>query len=75
MVNSSAYARINGSAVHLQSGRLGEFLVSIYASLFDKRASGVGVALESLVGKNARTALGMFVDTIASPHCPEEPIR
>ena len=44
--------------------------MSIYVSLFDKRAASIGAALESLAGKNARSALGMFADIIASPHVP-----
>jgi hypothetical protein len=48
--------------------------MSIYASLFDKRATKIGGALESLAGKNARNALGMFADIIASPHIPTNQI-
>ncbi len=64
----------SGAQVVYKSGRLGEFLMSIYASLFDKRASSIGAALESLAGKNARNALGMFADIIASPHVPTSQI-
>jgi hypothetical protein len=64
----------SGAQVVYKSGRLGEFLMSIYASLFDKRASSIGAALESLAGKNARSALGMFADIIASPHVPTSQI-
>jgi hypothetical protein len=64
----------SGAQVTYKSGRLGEFLMSIYASLFDKRAASIGAALESLVGKNARSALGMFADIIASPHVPTNQI-
>jgi hypothetical protein len=48
--------------------------MSIYASLFDKRAANIGAALESLAGKNARSAPGMFADIIASPHVPTNQI-
>jgi hypothetical protein len=64
----------SGAQVTYKSGRLGEFLMSIYASLFDKRAASIGAALESLAGKNARSALGMFADIIASPHIPTNQI-
>jgi GTPase SAR1 family protein len=64
----------SGAQVIYKSGRLGEFLMSIYASLFDRRAASIGAALESLAGKNARNALGMFADIIASPHVPTSQI-
>ncbi len=64
----------SGAKVTYKSGRLGEFLMSIYASLFDNRAASIGAALESLAGKNARSALGMFADIIASPHVPTSQI-
>jgi GTPase SAR1 family protein len=64
----------SGAQVTYKSGRLGEFLMSIYASLFDRRAASIGAALESLAGKNARSALGMFADIIASPHVPTNQI-
>jgi GTPase SAR1 family protein len=64
----------SGATVTYDSGRLGEFLMSIYASLFDKRAANIGAALESLTARNARSALGMFADIIASPHIPTNQI-
>lgn len=64
----------SGAQVVYQSNRLGEFLMSIYASLFDRKASQIGAALESLAAKNARNALGMFADIIASPHIPTNQI-
>jgi hypothetical protein len=64
----------SGAQVIYQANRLGEFLMSIYASLFDRRASQIGAALESLAAKNARSALGMFADIIASPHIPTNQI-
>jgi len=60
----------SGAQVVYQSNRLGQYMMSIYASLFDRRASQMGAALESLAAKNARSALGMFADIIASPHIP-----
>jgi hypothetical protein len=48
--------------------------MSIYASLFDRRAANIGAALESLAAHNARSALGMFADIIASPHIPTSQI-
>jgi len=64
----------SGAQVTYPSGRLGEFLMSIYASLFDRRGKNIGAALESLAGKNARSALAMFADIIASPHVPTSQI-
>jgi GTPase SAR1 family protein len=64
----------SGAIVTYESGRLGEFLMSIYASLFDRRAANIGAALESLTARNARSALGMFADIIASPHIPTSQI-
>jgi GTPase SAR1 family protein len=64
----------SGAIVTYESGRLGEFLMSIYASLFDRRAANIGAALESLAAHNARSALGMFADIIASPHIPTSQI-
>ena len=60
----------SGAQVVYQSNRLGQYMMSIYASLFDRRASQMGAAIESLAAKNARSALGMFADIIASPHIP-----
>jgi hypothetical protein len=64
------FKRESGAQVVYQSNRLGQYMMSIYASLFDRRASQMGAALESLAAKNARSALGMFADIIASPHIP-----
>jgi hypothetical protein len=64
----------SGAQVTYDSSRLGEFLMSIYASLFDKRAANIGAALESLAARNARSALGMFAHIIASPHVPTNQI-
>jgi hypothetical protein len=46
--------------------------VSIYLSLFNR--STIGGALEALVAKDVRRALGMFADIIASPHIPTSEI-
>jgi hypothetical protein len=64
----------SGATVMYDSSRLGEFLMSIYVSLFDRRAANVGAALESLAARNARSALRMFADIIASPHVPTSQI-
>ena len=64
----------SGATVSYDSSRLGEFLMSIYISLFDRRAANIGAALESLAARNARSALGMFADIIASPHVPTSQI-
>jgi GTPase SAR1 family protein len=68
------YALESGAKVTYSSTRLGEFLMSIYLSLFEKRGSNIGAALESLVARNVRRALGMFADIIASPHIPTSQI-
>jgi hypothetical protein len=44
--------------------------MSIYLSLFDDRSVKVAAALEALVAKDVRRALGMFGDIIVSPHIP-----
>jgi hypothetical protein len=64
----------SGAQVKYDSSRLGEFLMSIHATLFDRRGASVGAALESLAARNARNALGMFADIIASPHVPTSQI-
>ncbi|MGA7453679.1 MAG: hypothetical protein WBW73_21200, partial [Rhodoplanes sp.] len=64
----------SGATITYDSARLGEFLTSIYVSLFDRKAANIGAALESLTARNARSALGMFADIIASPHIPTSQI-
>ena len=64
----------SGAQVTYDSAKLGEYLMSIHASLFDRRNSSTGAALESLTARNARSALGMFADIIASPHVPTSQI-
>src|ERR1051325_4283015 len=64
----------SGAQVTYDSAKLGEYLMSIHASLFDRRNSSTGAALESLSARNARSALGMFADIIASPHVPTSQI-
>lgn len=64
----------SGIRVSYSSNNLKEFLTSINSSLFEKRGSHVGAALESLVARNARRALGMFGDIISSPHIPTSQI-
>jgi hypothetical protein len=44
--------------------------MTIYLSLFDQRTLKVASALEALVAKNVRRALGMFADILVSPHIP-----
>jgi hypothetical protein len=48
--------------------------MSIYLSFFDRRTTQIGATIESLVAKDARSALGMFADIIASPHIPTSQI-
>jgi hypothetical protein len=64
----------SGAQVTYASNRLGEFLMSIYLSLFDRRTAHIGATFEALVAKDARSALGMFADIIASPHIPTSQI-
>jgi GTPase SAR1 family protein len=63
-----------GVTVTYDSERLGSFLMSIQEALFDRRTGSIGAALESLSARNARSALGMFADIIASPHIPTNQI-
>jgi len=65
----------SGATVTYGSDRLSEFLMSIYASLFDRRAANIGSALESLTARNARSALGMFADIIAVAAHPDQSDR
>jgi GTPase SAR1 family protein len=60
------YTLKTGQRIKYESSRLGEFLMSIYISLFDSR--DVASMLEALVAKNVRRALGMFSAIIISPH-------
>ncbi len=64
----------SGAQITYDTSRLDSFLTSIHASLFDKRVSTIGAALESLAARNARNALGMFADIISSPHVPTSQI-
>src|SRR5262249_13324467 len=59
-----------GARLTYASNRLGHFLLGIYLALFDRRTAHIGAAIESLVAKDARNALTMFTDIIASPHIP-----
>ncbi len=64
----------SGASISYPTNRLHDFLTSIHASLFDRHASSIGAALESLAARNARNALGMFADIISSPHVPTNQI-
>jgi GTPase SAR1 family protein len=64
------YALSSGYKIRYPATKLGEFLLSIYLSLFDDRSVKVASALEALVAKDVRRALGMFGDIIVSPHIP-----
>jgi GTPase SAR1 family protein len=64
------YALSSGYRIRYPASRLGEFLMTIYLSLFDQRTLKVASALEALVAKNVRRALGMFADILVSPHIP-----
>src|SRR5262249_8725575 len=52
------------------ASRLGEFLLTLYLSLFDQHTLKVASALEALVARDVRRALGMFADILVSPHIP-----
>jgi GTPase SAR1 family protein len=68
------YTLETGTKITHSAERLREFLSSIYQSLFEKKTSNVGAAIEALVAKNVRIALGMFADIISSPHVPASQI-
>jgi len=62
------YTLESGTKISYPASRLGEFLVGIYSSLFQSRTFQFAAALEALVAKNVRRALGMFADIIVAPH-------
>jgi len=64
------YALSSGYRIRYPATRLGEFLLSIYLSLFGDRSVKIASSLEALVAKDVRRALGMFGDIIVSPHIP-----
>jgi GTPase SAR1 family protein len=64
------YSLASGYKIQYPATKLGAFLMSIYLSLFDDRSVKVAGALEALVAKDVRRALGMFGDIIVSPHIP-----
>jgi hypothetical protein len=64
------YQLATGLKIKYPATRLGEFLLGIYLSMFDDRSMKVASALEALVAKDVRRALGMFGDNIVSPHIP-----
>ena len=48
--------------------------MTIYLSLFGQRTFKVASALEALVARDVRRALGMFADILVSPHIPTSQI-
>jgi GTPase SAR1 family protein len=64
------YSLASGYKITYPATRLGEFLLGIYLSMFNDRSVKVASALEALVAKDVRRALGMFGDIIVSPHIP-----
>jgi GTPase SAR1 family protein len=68
------YSLESGIRVKYPATRLGEFLMGVYASLFDRHTTHVASALEALVAKDVRRALGIFGDIIVSPHVPTRQI-
>lgn len=72
LARNQRYALESGATVLYSATRLGEFLMSIYLSLFEK--ADIGGALEALVAKDVRRALGMFADILVSSHIPTSEI-
>jgi hypothetical protein len=68
------YSLASGYKINYPPTKLGAFLLSIYLSLFDDRSMKIAGALEALVAKDVRRALGMFGDIIVSPHIPTSQI-
>lgn len=64
------YALSTGQRIKYPASRLGTFLMTIYLSLFDQPSLKVASAMEALVAKDVRRALGMFADILVSPHIP-----
>lgn len=67
---TQTYTTEGGYRIIYPSSRLGEYLLSIYLSLFSRRTGQIGTMLEALVSKDVRRALGMFGDVLLSPHVP-----
>lgn len=68
------YPLSSGITIRYPASRLGEFLMIIYLSMFGQRTFKVASALEALVARDVRRALGMFADIIVSPHIPTNQI-
>lgn len=69
-----SYTLNSGQKVSYPASKLGNFLMTIYLSLFDQRSLKVAAAMEALVAKDVRRALGMFADILVSPHIPTNQI-
>jgi GTPase SAR1 family protein len=69
-----SYTLESGAKIYYSAEKLTAFLTGIYKSLFERKISAVGAAIESLVARNVRVALGMFADIISSPHVPTSQI-
>ena len=74
VAENQEYALASGATIRYPASRLGQFLMTIYLSLFDQRSLKVASALEALVAKDVRRALGMFADILVSPHIPTSEI-
>ena len=68
------YPLSSGITIRYPASRLGEFLMTIYLSMFGQRTFKVASALEALVARDVRRALGMFADILVSPHIPTSQI-
>jgi len=68
------YSLPSGVKITYPASRLGEYLLGIYLSMFDRGTMQISQALEALVAKDVRRALGMFGDIIVSPHIPTDQI-
>ena len=64
----------SGAQVTYDSSRLGEFLMSIYVSLFDKRAANIGAALNPSRAR-MREALSECLRISSRSTCADEPSR
>ncbi len=74
VARTQEYALPSGVKISYPASRLGEYLLGIYLSIFDRGTMQVTQALEALVAKDVRRALGMFGDILVSPHIPTEHI-
>ncbi len=58
----------SGFRLRYPESLVGKFLINLYRDLFMNKSVRMTAALESLVAKDVRRALGMFQDILLSPH-------